>query len=532
MIERYLKIKMSEISIVNKISLFLIVLTTYGFFLRIYHLGVPSFWMDEAISSNAATAFLNRGTPSFPSGFIYIRSILSTFFISLSFRIFDISEFSARFPSAIFGTLTIPLVYMIGTKLGNRKLGMISAFFITFSVLEITWSRQARMYQQLQFFYLASLYSFYEFNYNYQDKKNKTKRNLYLVLTILSFIAAILTHEFGYALILVLILWFFISNFKEIKNNWKDFCYIGRISIFFIFILFLLFLISKLMNFNASIILSNLLINRIESTDYLDAYLYILTDNFSVFFYLAIIGAVLYLKKNWMGASLIIMGFVIPFYVICYYISIPGTRYLYFISPIIFMLSSYFFVFLIEIAQKYGENRSAIMGSILVVFVLTSMFLIMLYSPQTFMITPQEDLDLGTNSPRADFKMAYTYIKENMRSNDIIIDTWPAVSLFYMGKSDYWLAFEAFGMGLGIDSLSMNNGSNEIYANASIINNVEMLKKVAGKSDRGWIVIDKTAWIRISPDIRKYIKDEFQIQVSDGNIVIYSWGINNSLPFE
>jgi hypothetical protein len=145
------------------------------------------------------------------------------------------------------------------------------------------------------------------------------------------------------------------------------------------------------------------------------------------------------------------------------------------------------------------------------------------------MITPQEDLDLGVNAPRADFKMAYNYIKENMHSNDVIIDTWPAVSLFYMGKSDYWLAFEAFGMGLGTDSLSVNNGSNEIYANASIINNIDVLKEVVAKFDRGWIVIDNTAWIRISSDIQKYINDQFQLEASDGNIMIYSWGVNKSI---
>ena len=165
MIEKYLKIKTAELSPESKISIALVLLLTIcGFLLRIYHLGAPSFWMDEAISSNVAAALVKQGTPSFPSGVIYMRSILNTFFISLSFRIFSISEFSARFPSVIFGTLTIPLVYLIGVKLGNRKIALISALFITFSVMEIAWSRQARMYQQLQFFYLASVYFFYEFN--------------------------------------------------------------------------------------------------------------------------------------------------------------------------------------------------------------------------------------------------------------------------------------------------------------------------------------------------------------------------------
>lgn len=531
MIEKYLRINIKEISPWDKISiLFLIILTIYGFFLRIYHLGVPSFWMDEAISSNVAAALVKQGTPSFPSGIIYMRSILNTFFISLSFRIFEISEFSARLPSVIFGTLTIPLVYMIGEKLWNRKLALIAAFFITFSVIEITWSRQARMYQQLQFFYLASIYLFYEFNRNYQERKNKNKINLYLVLTILSFSAAILSHEFGYMLIMTLVPWFIIVNFKEIKNGRKDFVYTRNIFGFFISMLFIIFIISKLLKYDVPKTIYNLILdNRINSIDYLDAYIYIITENFSIFFYLAIIGALFYLKKDWMRASLLIISFGIPFYIISNYVNTPATRYLYFIFPLLLILSSYFFVFLIELAQYYREDVSEKLGSILIVSIVIFMLLIMLYSPRVFMIKPQEDLDLGVNAPRADFKMAYTYIKENMHGSDVIIDTWPAISLFYMGKSDYWLAFEAFGLGLGTDRLSRNNGSNEVYANASMINNVDMLKDVTAKSDRGWIVIDNTAWIRISLEIKEYITDHFQIERTDGNIVIYSWGINNSL---
>lgn len=137
--EKYMKIKTIEISQKSKINiLLLLILTICVFFLRIYHLGAPSFWMDEAISSNVAAALVKHGTPSFPSGVIYMRSILNTFFMSLSFRIFDISEFSARFPSVIFGTLAITLVYMIGAKLGNRKLALLAALFIAFSVMEIT----------------------------------------------------------------------------------------------------------------------------------------------------------------------------------------------------------------------------------------------------------------------------------------------------------------------------------------------------------------------------------------------------------
>ena len=87
-----------------------------GFILRIYDLGIQSFWFDEAISSTAAVAFLETGTPTFPSGLVYSRAILNTFLIALSFKIFGITEFAARLPSVMFGMLTILLVYLMGSK--------------------------------------------------------------------------------------------------------------------------------------------------------------------------------------------------------------------------------------------------------------------------------------------------------------------------------------------------------------------------------------------------------------------------------
>lgn len=507
----------------DKNSIFILIfLILCGFILRIYHLGAPSFWLDEAITANAAAALINHGTPTFPSGFIYMRSILNTFFISLSFLIFGICEFSARFPSVIFGTLMIPLAYIMGARLGNGKIALIGALFITFSIIEIAWSRQARMYQQLQFFYIATIYFFYEFNLAI---KNKNKRNLYLALTIFFFIGAVLSHVFGYVLVLVLVPYFLIANSNEIRNRWKDYVVIRYFSGLFIIILFLV-LFLKFMGSNLPGVISYISKNIwLQEAGYFEAYLKVLTTEFSVFFYLAIFGAVLSLKKNWRSGSLLIMSFVIPFYIISCYVKLPGTRYLYFIFPFILIFSSYFFDFIIELVQKYGEKSSAKIRSILIALVISSMLLIMAVSPQVFTILPKEKFYLGINAPQADFKKAYSYIKENMQSNNVVIDTWPAVSLFYRGRSDYWLKNEFFGVGRSIDSILVNNGSNEVYANALVIKDLDMLKDMVARHNRGWLVLDDTARILISSDIMQYIREELKIELSDGNIRVYSWGI-------
>ncbi|VVB94821.1 Dolichyl-phosphate-mannose-protein mannosyltransferase [uncultured archaeon] len=522
-----IKMKTIVLPLKSKISIILLLfLTICGFLLRIYHLGSPSFWIDEAISANAAAALIKHGTPTFPSGFIYMRAILNTFFISLSFLVFGISEFSARFPSVIFGTLTIPLVYIMGVKFGNRKIGLIAAFLITFSVMEIAWSRQARMYQQLQLFYLSSLYFFFEFNFCDQERKNTSKRILNFALSVLFLISAVLSHEFGYVLILIFVPFYLIANFKKIKYKWKDFTYMKYYIGSFIFIVVLIFLFLKFMGSDFFSVISFISKDSwLPRVTYFEVYFNILETELSFFIYLAIFGAVLALRKSWMSGLLLIIGFVIPFYILSYYVLLPGTRYLYFIFPILLIFCSYFFDFLFEFTQRHSENKPAKTGLTFIAIVITSMLIIMAFSQHVFMILPDENFDLGVNAPQADFKGAYSYVRENMQNNDVLIDSRPAVSLFYMGRSDYWLAFEANGVGLGIDNLLVNNGSNEVYANAVVIKNVDMLKEVVAKNDRGWIVLDNSAWILISSDIKAYIIEELHDEASDGTIRIYSWGI-------
>ncbi len=153
---------------------------------------------------NAARARSEKGLPIPPSGYFYSRSYLNVPLIAFSMLLIGPTEFAARLPSVFFGVLTIPLVFFFVRKIGDKKLALIAAFLVTFSVLEIAWSRQARMYQQLQFFYILSLYFFYEFT------RGRSKR--YLALTATSTICTVLSHEFGFSLILVYFLYLFLTN--------------------------------------------------------------------------------------------------------------------------------------------------------------------------------------------------------------------------------------------------------------------------------------------------------------------------------
>ena len=61
-----------------------------------------------------------------------------------------------RSVSAVLGTLTIPLTYLMGKKVFNERAGILGALFLTFSLLHVQWSQIAYMDVPLAFFVMVS----------------------------------------------------------------------------------------------------------------------------------------------------------------------------------------------------------------------------------------------------------------------------------------------------------------------------------------------------------------------------------------
>ena len=137
-----------------------------GAYLRIHNLGTQSIWLDEASSyymsygNSVSWVWTNAMADRHPPLHFLILHFVS---------IFSSSEFMLRLPSAIFGILTIPVIYKIGESLFGKKEGLISAFILSISSIHIFYSQEARMYAQMVLFSIASLYFLYR---AYKENKN------------------------------------------------------------------------------------------------------------------------------------------------------------------------------------------------------------------------------------------------------------------------------------------------------------------------------------------------------------------------
>lgn len=112
----------------------LAVITLAALLLRYYQLGYLSLWVDEYMHVSPAYRFLKGGSMMQSDN----NGIFLTWVIIAFFKLFGASEITARIPSILFGSLSIPLIYFLAKKLFNRNVGIIAAFLGPFHFMQLS----------------------------------------------------------------------------------------------------------------------------------------------------------------------------------------------------------------------------------------------------------------------------------------------------------------------------------------------------------------------------------------------------------
>lgn len=157
----------------NKIvvGLVLLFLLVVGASLRGYKLGAENIKGDEFQVVSAAAGYLHTGeyyswdwvkNEITCVDCFYRRAWPHTWMVAQSYRNFGVSEFSARLPSVVLGTLTILIVYGFSYFITrNSTLSLTIAALTTLNPAFISLSRYTRMYVLLIPLFLLLLYSIY-----------------------------------------------------------------------------------------------------------------------------------------------------------------------------------------------------------------------------------------------------------------------------------------------------------------------------------------------------------------------------------
>jgi mannosyltransferase len=140
----------------NGNSLLIVSILLLGFLLRIYNLSGESLWLDEGHSVNLAHLSIQQ-----LDRYLYeVYPPLYFLFLHFWIGIFGDSEFSIRFPSVIFGVLSIFMMYKMSSLLFNKNAGIISSLLLSLSIFHIYYSQEARAYTLMVLLTLLSMYCF------------------------------------------------------------------------------------------------------------------------------------------------------------------------------------------------------------------------------------------------------------------------------------------------------------------------------------------------------------------------------------
>lgn len=123
-----------------------------GLWLRAVNLGTLGIFGDEDHTYFAVKGILEHGLPYMPSGMLYPRAPLLSYFAAFFSATLGFDETSLRLPSVILSTLNLLLYSYLFFKLVNRKTALVFAALFTVSYWNIEVARQARMYEMMLFF--------------------------------------------------------------------------------------------------------------------------------------------------------------------------------------------------------------------------------------------------------------------------------------------------------------------------------------------------------------------------------------------
>lgn len=147
------------------IAVLLIALTGAGAFFRLRHLDAQSLYHDEVHMVTYVQGLLEKGYPHKMIGPIerpLATYELAPYPIALSVLLFGMSDFTLRLPAALFGILTIPLIYVVGRQVFDRRVGLLAAAVYTFCPQALIWAQYLWHPQQTQFLALLTSLLFYQ----------------------------------------------------------------------------------------------------------------------------------------------------------------------------------------------------------------------------------------------------------------------------------------------------------------------------------------------------------------------------------
>ncbi|HCR36159.1 MAG: hypothetical protein UR19_C0008G0012 [Candidatus Nomurabacteria bacterium GW2011_GWF1_31_48] len=477
-----------------------IVLFFYSYFNLFSISSNLSFWNDESHTALMARGILEYGKPITLVGVGNgIYQIALYYVTALSFKIFEVSEFSGRFPSVIAGTILVTLGYFLSKKIFDAKKAIVVSFLLAFSQIQLAWSTQLRPYIWLELFTLLAIY------YLYKYLKSKIIFDKNIAISILLSVISILFHGTG---LLNLLIVSFVFLYKTTKlKKYKYLLALPAVGIIGFLVIFNSFaggweLIKKvLFQFYFSPLHYRIFLTH--------NYLWLIVGVFIGFFTL--------LKKNKELAILLGGSIFLIFFMAIFKINPNYVRYSLPAFPLMYLLFAEGVGSMVDRLTKKKYMRWVL---ILLVFAMLSLTGKFVFWPKYYYSI---NADVREN-PIVDYKLAFSRIKDLIKDKHdvLVIDAWNDRVPWYLPGQEYVMA-----------NFATPEGADPVYGE-KFVGTLDGIREEISNHQSGVVIVED--WQSFMSDeikeyVRKNLKFEFTVQNLPYNendhwgISIYSWGI-------
>lgn len=193
-----------------------------GFALRFYRFDQKSLWLDEIYTLEDSRDDLSGQIKFYKEHITYFQAPLF-FTITHQFYPFTKPERGLRVIPLIFGTLSIPMIYLLGRQF-SPSIALPCTLALTFMTYHIGLSQDGRCYTLLLFFGITSLYFFM--------RHINTSKRVYLIPVAVCFSILFYTNYSSIPFILSSqLLWFYSPSPEARKTSLSSFVILNGITI-------------------------------------------------------------------------------------------------------------------------------------------------------------------------------------------------------------------------------------------------------------------------------------------------------------
>jgi 4-amino-4-deoxy-L-arabinose transferase-like glycosyltransferase len=522
-------------------------------FMRTNGLSELDLGFDETMHTYAALGILEKGEPIMPSGLQYRRAIPFTYLVVLSFKLFGVSELSARIPSIIFGLFSVLLVFCIGQYFFGSLAGLIAALLVASLPFEIVQSRSCRMYSMYQFFFLLSFYTFYK---GIEEVSRKiepmieirsrqsyvSKFGINLPFLVLSFILLYFTYRIHslivlfYFSVLIYLAFMFITSLVTREYSRES----RRRLLLFLIIWLSCGLVTLAIPNTVELAKRQIQFMPIWAS-YLKTYpgyYYGLLRSESLFPVLVFfaLGSVQICTRFHQRGYYVLACTIVPLFVHSFVTNVQRPRYIYDIFPLIILIGSYAISNFVggelsELRLRLRKKERKGLFRALYYFLVVSFFIAAIVLP--FYKGIRDGLGINNfqayrfgGQYNAKWRKACQYVGRYYEQGDVMIASIPLAAEFAgCKKIEYNLDNGEIDQFIKVDG---ERWQRHIFADAKCIVDFKDLQEVISGHRRGWLILDAQRFgsrSHVRDEVREFIRKNMERDILDGDdsIYIYRW---------